>query len=72
MQKLTAWKLNLSPLAVGHIGHRGVGELQCVSVKAKQFAGGTEVKRCPFLAHRVTSLRRTIMGAIGVDRMLIA
>src|SRR5215471_15801257 len=45
------------------VSDQPTGELQCVSVKAKQFAGGTEVERCPLLAHRVTSLRRTIMGA---------
>src|SRR5262249_19522206 len=52
---LSGWAYRISPPCVG--------ELQCVSVKAKQFAGGTEVERCPFLAHRVISLRRTIMGA---------
>jgi len=52
---LSGWAYRISPPCFG--------ELQCVSVKAKQFAGGTEGERCPFLTHRVTSLRRTIMGA---------
>ena len=69
MQKLTAGKLNFVPpmtLAVGRIGsaHRASENSSASQLKLNNLLvlrKWSDVRS--FLAHRVTSLRRTIMGA---------